>query len=112
MLQHPDGGKIILIGSKPGMNGSEAKESVAYGFTKSLLFRLAELINATGKEKNIFASVIIPGTIDTPQNRTAMPNANFNDWVKAETIANAMLKLVDDTKFILNNPVLEIYNNN
>src|SRR6185369_1331795 len=35
MLMHPGGGRIILIGSKPGMSAKEAKGSVAYGLSKS-----------------------------------------------------------------------------
>ncbi len=48
---------------------------------KSLVFRLAEVINEEGKGSGITASVIVPGIIDTPQNREAMPDADFTAWV-------------------------------
>ncbi len=87
------GGRIILIGSGPGRDIGKARGSVAYAFSKSLVFRLAELINAEGKENNIFAHVIVPTTIDTPQNRAAMPNADFSKWQTAESIANEIADL-------------------
>ena len=63
---------------------------IAYGLAKSLIFRLAELMNEEGKAHNVVTSVIVPSTIDTPQNRKAMPDANPNNWVKAEEIANVI----------------------
>jgi NAD(P)-dependent dehydrogenase (short-subunit alcohol dehydrogenase family) len=111
MLTQPDGGRIILIGSKPGMSAREAKGSVAYGLSKSLLFRLAEIINLEGKGKNIFASVIVPSTIDTPQNRSAMPSANFNDWVKAEDIAAVTEFVFSKNAVALRDEVIEVTGN-
>ena len=89
------GGKIILIGSGPGEDGSKAAGSVAYGFSKSLLFRLAELINSEGVQFNISAQVIIPTTIDTPQNRLAMPTADFSKWMTPESLANEIYLKVE-----------------
>ena len=59
---------------------------VAYGLAKSLIIRLAELMNLEAKGKNVVTSVVVPSTIDTPQNRKAMPDADFNKWVKPEDI--------------------------
>lgn len=82
-------GRIFLIGSRPGFDMSNSKGTVAYGMNKSLIFRLAELMNEEAKGMNIVTSVVVPSTIDTPQNRTAMPEADFNKWIKPE----AMLRL-------------------
>ena len=49
---------------------------VAYGLAKSLIFRLAELMNAEAKGTNVVVAVIVPSTIDTPQNRKSMPDAD------------------------------------
>lgn len=111
MMQQSEGGKIILIGSRPGMHGSEAKGSIAYGFSKSLLFRLAELINEQGKEKNISATVIVPSTIDTPQNRAAMPDADFTKWVKAEIIGEKIEHICSDKEKYKSGEVVEISGN-
>jgi NAD(P)-dependent dehydrogenase (short-subunit alcohol dehydrogenase family) len=46
---------------------------VAYGLAKSLIFRLAELMNDEAKGKNVVTSVVVPSTIDTPQNRKQCP---------------------------------------
>lgn len=94
MKKQEKGGTIILIGSEPGLDGAKASGSVAYGFSKSLLFRLAELINAEGQGKNISAHVVVPTTMDTPQNRAAMPNADFSKWATTDSIAQEIAGLL------------------
>ncbi len=102
-------GRIILIGSRPALLGVEGKNTVAYALSKSLVFNLAELLNADGKEKNVVTSVIVPGVIDTPLNRSSNPTANFSDWVTPEEIANTMAYLVNSKA--LREPVLKLYSN-
>lgn len=81
-------GRIYLVGSRPGLDTRNGKGMVAYTLAKSLLFRLAELMNEEAKGQDVVTSVVVPGTIDTPQNREAMPGANADNWVKPETIAD------------------------
>ena len=78
-----------MIGSRPGANMKNSKGMVAYGLGKSLIFHLAELMNEEAKGTNVVTNVIVPSTIDTPQNREAMPHADFNKWVTPEAIADA-----------------------
>jgi NAD(P)-dependent dehydrogenase (short-subunit alcohol dehydrogenase family) len=104
-------GRIFLIGSRPGMDAKNGKGMVAYGLAKSLLFRLAELMNEEAKGHNIVTSVIVPSTIDTPQNRKSMPEANFNNWVKAEEIANTIYYYCSDSAVALREPVIKVYGN-
>jgi NAD(P)-dependent dehydrogenase (short-subunit alcohol dehydrogenase family) len=104
-------GRIFLIGSKPGIDAKNGKGMVAYGLAKSLLFRLAELMNNEAKGHNVVTSVIVPSTIDTPQNRKAMPDADFNNWVKAEEIADTIYYYCTDAAKSLREPVIKAYAN-
>ena len=45
------------------------------------------------KMENIQVNCVMPSTIDTPENRQAMPNADFSKWVKPEALAEAILFL-------------------
>jgi NAD(P)-dependent dehydrogenase (short-subunit alcohol dehydrogenase family) len=80
-------GRIILIGARPGLYLRQAKGTVAYGFSKSLIFSLADIINQSGKERGIDAAVIVPSIIDTPSNRQAIPEADFSKWVSPVSLA-------------------------
>jgi NAD(P)-dependent dehydrogenase (short-subunit alcohol dehydrogenase family) len=104
-------GRIFIIGSRPGLDAKSGKGMVAYGLAKSLVFRLAELLNDEAKGKNVVTSVVVPSTIDTETNRKAIPAANFDDWVKAEQIADVIHYYSTDTASALREPVIKIYNN-
>jgi len=104
-------GRIFLIGSRPGSDMHNSKGMVAYGMAKSLLFRLAELMNDESKGHNVVTSVVVPSTIDTPQNRKSMPDADFNKWVRPEAIADVIYFYSSEEASALREPVIKVYNN-
>jgi NAD(P)-dependent dehydrogenase (short-subunit alcohol dehydrogenase family) len=104
-------GRIFMIGSRPGLQSSFSNGMVAYGLAKSLLFRLTELMNIEAKGKNIVASIVVPSTIDTPQNRESMPKADFNSWVAPEAIAAIIYFHCTEEAAALRETVIKVYNN-
>jgi len=104
-------GRIFLVGSKPGLDAKNGKGMVAYSFAKSLIFRLAEILNEEAKGQNVVTSVLVPSIIDTPQNRKSMPDANFDNWVKAEAIADVIFFYCTEAASIIREPVIKVYNN-
>jgi len=105
-----EGGQIFLIGARPALQPEDGVGMVSYALSKSLLFRLAEIINASDKTHRIRASVIVPGIIDTPANRAAMPDADPDDWAPPERIAEAIAYLLSDSGSMLCEPVFKVYN--
>lgn len=103
-------GRIFIIGSRPGLEAKSSKGMVAYGLAKSLIFRLAELMNDEAKGTNVVTSVVIPSTIDTPQNRKAMPDADPAKWVKPEAIADVIHFYCTDTAAVLREPLIKVFN--
>ena len=110
MMQQKSG-RIFIIGSKPGLSAVNGKGMVAYSLGKSLIFRLAELMNDEAKGQNVVTSVIVPSTIDTSQNRQAMPDADFTKWVKPEQIARVISFYCGDEASILREPIIKVYGN-
>jgi NAD(P)-dependent dehydrogenase (short-subunit alcohol dehydrogenase family) len=111
MGKQPSGGQIFLVGARPALVAEAGKEMIAYALSKSLIFKLAELLNAADKKKNIITSVIVPSTLDTPQNRTSMPDANFSNWVKPEDVAEVIYFAVSEPGKILREPIIKVYGN-
>lgn len=103
-------GRIFLTGSRPGLDMKNSKGMVAYGLGKSLIFRLAELLNDEAAGSNVVACVLVPSTIDTPQNRAAMPDADFSKWVAPDAIAEAIYFYCSDDASVLREPVIKVYN--
>ncbi|MDZ4809177.1 MAG: SDR family NAD(P)-dependent oxidoreductase [Bacteroidota bacterium] len=102
-------GRIFLIGSRPGSDMKNSKGMVAYGLGKSLIFRLAELMNEEAKGTNVVTSVVVPSTIDTPQNRKSMPTADFSKWVTPEAIADVIYFYCSNEGAVLREPVIKVY---
>ncbi len=109
MEEQEQGGRIIFVASKSSIHPSLGKNSVAYTLSKSLLLELSEIINEEGKKKNIYSTVIVPGVIDTPDNRNSMPDADFSKWVSPQLIAENILFLLSDAGRVLRQPVLRIF---
>ncbi len=103
-------GQFVFIGARPAINPAEAKSHVGYALAKSMLFRLAEIINDQGKFKDIRASVIIPSLLDTPQNRNAFPDSPVEEWVTPEVAADTIAFLLSDTGENIRETVVKLYN--
>jgi len=88
-----------------------SKGMIGYGLSKSLVFRLAELMNDEAKGTDVVTSVISPSTIDTPENREAMPDADFTKWVIPEAIATIVYNYCTPGMSIVREPVIKVYNN-
>lgn len=110
MLTQSTGGRIVFVGSRPALEPKEGKNTLAYALSKSLLFKLADFLNAEGSSKNVTASVVVPSTIDTELNRKSMPDKDFTAWVKPEEIADSLAFLCSDSGKVLRQTVLKIYN--
>lgn len=105
----PKGSQIFLIGAKPVLSPHDLKNVVSYGLAKQLIFSLADIINADFAEHRITAHVVVPSIIDTPPNRDAMPDMNFDDWVKPEQIADSILHYFNHPE--LREGVIKVYGN-
>jgi len=104
-------GNIVFIGARPALNPAQGKDLIAYGLSKSLLFKLAEYLNEAAKGKTVSVSVVAPSTLDTPLNRKSMPDVNPDDLVKPREIAETLEFLVSEKSSALRETVLKIYNN-
>jgi NAD(P)-dependent dehydrogenase (short-subunit alcohol dehydrogenase family) len=111
MCNQPDGGRLIFVGSRPSLVANQGKNNIAYALAKSSLFKLSEFLNAEGSSSNVVSTVVVPSTIDTPENRKSMPDADFDDWVKPEAIADAMAFICSEEGKALREPVFKVYGN-
>ncbi|HWV33568.1 MAG TPA: SDR family NAD(P)-dependent oxidoreductase [Dyadobacter sp.] len=104
------GGQFIFIGARPALVPEAGTGSFAYTLAKTLIFQMADLINAEGKSKHITATVIVPSIIDTSDNRAAMPNSDFSKWIPASDMAEGIAFVLSDTGKKLRQTVLKLYN--
>jgi len=87
-------GKIITIGARPSLAGKA--QMGAYSVAKAGVLRLTESLSAELKATGINVNCVLPGTIDTPQNRKSMPGADISKWVTPESLANVIKFLASE----------------
>ena len=68
----------------------------AYTASKAGVQKLTESLADELKDRGITVNAILPGTIDTPRNRSDMPDADFSRWVTPDAIADVVLYLASD----------------
>ena len=100
-------GKIVNVASRDALAGSAGYS--AYSASKSAVLRLTESMAAELKNSNINVNCITPGTIDTPQNRKAIPNGDFSKWVEPAALADVILFLISDAARAINGAAVPVY---
>lgn len=53
-------------------------------------------------------NAVLPSIIDTPANRGAMPDANFDEWVTPEQLANVMCFLLSEAASDVNGALIPV----
>jgi NAD(P)-dependent dehydrogenase (short-subunit alcohol dehydrogenase family) len=100
-------GRIVNVAARAALTGGA--KAGAYSASKSAVVRLTESMAAELKASGINVNCILPGTIDTPQNRQAMPNADHSRWVPPEALADVILFLASDAARAVTGAAIPVY---
>lgn len=100
-------GKIINVGSRSALQGG--RRAAAYSASKSAVMRLTESMSAELKANGIHVNCVLPGTIDTPENREAMPKADTSKWVEPQDLADVVLFLASDAARAIHGASIPVY---
>jgi NAD(P)-dependent dehydrogenase (short-subunit alcohol dehydrogenase family) len=109
VLRKTGNGRIIAIGSRAALEPGAAVG--AYSASKAAMGSLIRTVALENKDAGLTANVILPGTMDTPANRKAMPNADVSKWVQPATVASLITWLAGDAAKDVNGAVIPVYGN-
>jgi len=93
-LRKSASGRIVAIGSLAAVEPHAGLG--AYVTFKEALVSLVRTVALENKDAGLTANVVLPGTMDTPANRKAMPGADFSKWVKPDDVADLIEWLTDE----------------
>ncbi len=93
-LRKSGNGRIVAIGSLTAVEPHAGLG--AYVTFKSALATLVRTVALENKDAGLTANLILPGTMDTPANRKAMPAADPSKWVQPGAVADLALLLAED----------------
>lgn len=102
-------GRIVCVGARPAVENKGRAKSGAYAVSKAGVVVLIETIAEETRKSGITANCIVPGTIDTPKNRTAIAGADPSKWADPEAIAEILLFLVSDAASVTSGAVIPVY---
>ncbi|CAK0746057.1 SDR family oxidoreductase [Gammaproteobacteria bacterium] len=106
-MRDQGGGKIINVAARAALEGKA--DMGPYCVAKSAVITLTETLAAENSSHKINVNCILPGTIDTPENREAMPNADFSKWVTPMALADVILFLASDSARAIHGVTLPVY---
>lgn len=106
-MQHRGSGRVLAIGSRTAVEPVSGLG--VYSASKAALVSLVGTIARENKQHGISANVILPGTMDTPANRAAMPNADVTKLVQPREVAALLVHLSSETSSQVTGAVIPIY---
>ena len=106
-MRKAGGGRIVAVGSRAAEDPGPGVG--AYSASKAALVSLTRTVALENKDAGITANVILPGTIDTPANRAAMPGAGTSTWVQPASIASLIVWLAGDAGKDVTGAAIPVY---
>lgn len=100
-------GAIVNVAARAALAGTA--HHAAYAASKAAVVRLTESMAAELKGRGIRVNCVLPGTIDTPQNREAMPQADASRWVAPTAIADVILFLASAGARAIHGAAIPVY---
>jgi NAD(P)-dependent dehydrogenase (short-subunit alcohol dehydrogenase family) len=107
VMRKTRGARIVAVGSRAAVDPGAGVG--AYSASKAAMVSLIRTVAAENKDVELTANVILPGTMDTPANRQAMPTADVSKWVQPAHVAGLIAWLAGDAGKDVNGAVLPVY---
>ncbi|HXB54118.1 MAG TPA: SDR family oxidoreductase [Vicinamibacteria bacterium] len=86
------GGSVVTVGSQLASAGGAG--AAAYAVSKAGVEALTRVLALENRDRRVRFNCVVPGIIDTPANRRAMPQADVSRWTSPAAIARVILFLL------------------
>jgi NAD(P)-dependent dehydrogenase (short-subunit alcohol dehydrogenase family) len=106
MLEQGEG-KIVNVSARAATLGKG--HMAPYCASKAAVITLTESLAAEYGDGGINVNCILPGTVDTPQNRDAMPDQDHSRWVPPAALADVILFLASDAARCISGAAVPVY---
>jgi NAD(P)-dependent dehydrogenase (short-subunit alcohol dehydrogenase family) len=101
------GGSIVCVGTRAAVRPFAG--AAGYIASKAAVIAFASALAVEYRDDNVRANAILPSVIDTPGNRAAMPNADFDRWVKPAEIAGVIAHLLSEDSKPTSGAAIPVY---
>ncbi len=104
----PDGGRIVNIAARPGIEPRLGAGMAAYAASKAAVAAFTLALAAEVAARGILVNAVAPSIIDTPANRAAMPKADHAAWPRPEQIAATIAFLASPENTVTTGAVVPV----
>jgi NAD(P)-dependent dehydrogenase (short-subunit alcohol dehydrogenase family) len=94
VLSERGGGAFVAVSARAALRPFPGAAGYITG--KAAVLALVQALDSEYKGAGVRCNAILPSVIDTPANREATPDADFDRWVKPAEIAKVIRFLVSD----------------
>jgi len=101
------GGKIVNVSARAATEGKG--RMAPYCASKAAVITLTQSLAAEHKRDGINVNCVLPGTIDTPENREAMPEQEHARWVPTAALADVILFLASEAARCVTGAAVPVY---
>jgi NAD(P)-dependent dehydrogenase (short-subunit alcohol dehydrogenase family) len=103
------GGRIVNVAARHALEPRAGAGMTAYTVSKAGVAALTEALAQEVVGQGILVNAVAPSIMDTPQNRQAMPKANYDTWPKVEEVAATILFLASPENCVTRGAVVSAY---
>lgn len=104
-----DGGRVVNVAARPALEPRGGSGMTAYTLSKSAVSGLTQALAEEVAGEGIWVNAVAPGVIDTPPNRTAMPEADVSRWPGVDELAATMVFLASPANLATRGGVVPVY---
>jgi NAD(P)-dependent dehydrogenase (short-subunit alcohol dehydrogenase family) len=106
-LLEQGGGSIVCVGSRAAV--APFPGAAGYVASKAAVIAFAQAVSKEYLDSGVRCNAILPSVIDTPANRSAMPDADHDRWVKPAEIASVIAHLLSPASASISGAAIPVY---
>jgi len=103
------GGRIVNVSARPAIEPRLGAGMTAYTASKSGVAALTQALAQELTEEQIWVNAVAPSILDTPANRSAMPDADHSRWVSPADLATLIAFLASPDNRATRGAVIPVY---
>ncbi|MDX6698461.1 MAG: hypothetical protein QOE65_1858 [Solirubrobacteraceae bacterium] len=101
------GGAVVCVGTRAALRPFPG--AAGYIASKRAVLAFVEALAVEYRNDAVRANAILPSVIDTPGNRAANPDADFEKWVRPEEIARVIAFLCSEHSAVTSGAAIPVY---
>jgi NAD(P)-dependent dehydrogenase (short-subunit alcohol dehydrogenase family) len=109
MAGNKDGGRIVNVAARPGLEWRSGAGMAAYTASKAGVAALTAALAEEVAKDGILVNAVAPSILDTPANREAMPKADYSAWPKVEEVASTIVFLASPDNRVTRGAIVPVY---